>query len=104
MIGPLFIHADADIARPFPGLRALYNRVVRDALYVAGMIVEGAFGFLRRRRSGGRVDPALERLRARRSHHWWTYGWKIDKWRVDNWRIDNWGILLRRRAEDGKRN
>ena len=28
----LFIHADADIASPLPGLRALLNRVVRNAL------------------------------------------------------------------------
>jgi hypothetical protein len=58
LIGPLFIHADADIARPFPRLRALFNRVVRNALYIAGMIVEGVFGLWRRwrrRRSGCRV-------------------------------------------------
>jgi hypothetical protein len=30
--GPLFIHADADIASPLSGLRALLNRVVRNAL------------------------------------------------------------------------
>jgi hypothetical protein len=31
-LGPLFIYADADIATPLPGLRALLNRVVRNAL------------------------------------------------------------------------
>ena len=30
--GPLFIHADADIASLLSGLRALLNRVVRNAL------------------------------------------------------------------------
>jgi hypothetical protein len=31
-LGPLFIHADADIASLLSGLRALLNRVVRNAL------------------------------------------------------------------------
>src|SRR5262249_34448020 len=48
IVALLFNYADADIARLCPGFPALYNRVVRNALYIAGMIIEGAFWLWRR--------------------------------------------------------